>query len=345
MWTEVYAWTRFRPWIIQQLVNLTGRSLAILFAAYAAFAWLCYWAAGEEAIYASATDFIYFLIVTTSTVGYGDMSPETVAGKWVTLLYVIPAGLGLFAIVIGQLAGFAASIWRAGITGKRGVNVKDHIVILGWNGQRTLDLIRMIQHGKEPSQSIVLCVRPEMENPLPSEIGFVRTETFTNPATAEKLNLRHAKTILVDNPEDDITLSATLYCSGLNTNAHILAYFHDEALVGLAKQHCPNVECIPSVSAEMMAKAAIDPGSSSLHHELLSTDKGMTQYALQYPTDLDGCLVRDLFDKFKSDYNATIIGLINPNGPTQLNPTLETQVESGARLFYIADDRITNIQW
>ena len=46
---------------------------------------------------------IYFSVMTISTVGYGDFSPETVAGKIFTIAYVI-AGLGVFVAMATAVA-------------------------------------------------------------------------------------------------------------------------------------------------------------------------------------------------------------------------------------------------
>lgn len=48
-------------------------------------------------------DSIYFSVITLTTVGYGDFSPQTVAGKLFTVLYLI-IGLGVFATYISMMA-------------------------------------------------------------------------------------------------------------------------------------------------------------------------------------------------------------------------------------------------
>ncbi len=338
-------WLNLRRWVFQNFNRLTGRNLLILFSSYVFISWALYWLADEGAIYGSFTDFIYYLVVTASTVGYGDMSPETPLGKWLTLIFVIPAGLSLFAIVVGRIAGIMVDYWRSGITGNRGLSVENHIVILGWNGQRTLNLVRMLQHDVKQQKDIILCVRPKMENPLPGEVEFIRTETFTDSIAMEKACLSKATTILIDNPEDDITLSTALYCARVNPSAHMLAYFNDDSLSDLLQHHCPNVECIPSVSVEMMAKAAVDPGSSQLHHELLATNHGMTQYAIVYPEGAEPCQIDSIFARLKTDFDATLIGVMPSDGTMQLNPPLNTPVAPGDTIFYIAEQRITTMSW
>lgn len=337
-------WLLFQKWAIRNFAQLNGRNLLLTLLGYGAISWLLLTLAGEQALTGSLTDFIYYLLVTASTVGYGDMSPTTTAGKWIAALLVIPGGLGLFAMAIGRAASLFIHYWKSGLMGKRSLNVNNHILILGWNEQRTLQLIKMLQHEEKNRRSIVLCVRPEMENPLPGEIEFVRVASFTDQESMAKAGIESANCILIDNPEDDITLSAALFCASKNPEAHLLAYFHDEALSQLLKQHCPNAECIPSVSVEMLAKAAVDPGSSGLHHELLSTTKGMTQYSVIYPDNAVTTSIEALFSTFKHHHEATLIAIDTGNG-VELNPSLQRVVPPGAKLFYISDERVPQFQW
>lgn len=49
--------------------------------------WLLYAANENELI--NSVDFFYWLAVTASTVGYGDLSPVTSAGKLIVAIYVL----------------------------------------------------------------------------------------------------------------------------------------------------------------------------------------------------------------------------------------------------------------
>ncbi|MCG9578660.1 ion channel [Vibrio tubiashii] len=337
-------WLTFRKWLNSNIFNLSNRNLALLLVIYVAASWVLLRASSERALTDDPSTFLYFLMVTASTVGYGDHSPETAMGKWVVILFVIPGGLSLFAALIGRLAAGMVEYWRAGILGKRRIGVENHIVLLGWNGQRTMHLIRMLQHEEEGKRPIVLCSRSDIENPLPGEIGFVKVNSYTDSQEMEKAAIERASCIVVDNLEDDITLSAALYSANINPNAHLLAYFKDEALSNLLSQHCPNAECIPAVGAEMLAKAAVDPGSSALHQELLASTRGMTQYSTTYPSEQKTIKVEDAFQFMKRDYQATLIALDVGQG-IELNPELEKEILPGAKIFYIADERIEGFDW
>ncbi|MGD8230788.1 potassium channel family protein [Vibrio sp. TRT 1302] len=337
-------WLTFKKWLNSNLFNLSNRNLALLVVAYIVVSWTLLSLSGEHALTSEPSTFIYFLMVTASTVGYGDHSPQTSLGKWIVVLLVIPGGLTLFAALIGRLAAGAVDYWRAGVLGKRRVGVENHILLLGWNGQRTIHLIRMLQHEEEGKRPIVLCSRSDIENPLPGEIGFVKVTSYTDTQEMEKAAIDKAGCIVVDNLEDDITLSAALYSANVNPSAHLLAYFKDEALSRLLSQHCPNAECIPAVGAEMLAKAAVDPGSSALHQELLASTRGMTQYSTVYPQSMSPIKVELAFDYMKRHFHSTLIALDVGKG-IELNPDLEREIVAGSKIFYIADERIENFEW
>ena len=336
---------KLRKIVARHFMEMRWYSLVLATVFYVVSSWLLLVLCNEKAL-TQADNFIYWLLVTGSTVGYGDYSPETTAGKWLVALYIIPFGLGLFGILLGRLAAFFSYQWRKGVRGLSQMNHSNHIVIIGWNESRTLQLIRLLQHeishGQE--QDIVLCVVADVENPLPDEIGFVKVMSFTHDEDMQRANISEAATIILDNPDDDTTLATALYVSSKNPNAHIIAYFKHENMGELLRKHCPKVECAPSVAVELIAKSAMDPGSSALHHQLLNVHDGMTQYSAQVGGDKP-LTVEQAFMGLKKHYDATLIAIAECNADVQLNPSWEQKLSLGDCVYYIADERICDIDW
>jgi voltage-gated potassium channel len=316
---------------------------------YAASSWLLLYAVGEQDLLESH-DFAYWLVVTSSTVGYGDMSPVTSAGKWVVALYIIPMGLSIFALLLGRIAAWVGKQWQRGANGLNALNLENHVLIIGWNGKRTLQLIKLLLIEKANAThnpDIVLCVRADIENPMPSKIDFVKVQSFNNDEDMDRACIETASTIIIDNPQDDMTMTTALYCSKRNPKAHKVAYFDDESLVGLLQKHCPEIECTPSVAVEMLAKSAFDPGSSLLHHDLLDVYEGQAQFSTTIPEHAANITVESVFMALKRRYNATFIGYAEHNNfhNIAVNPSLDDELHAGDKVFYIADKRINDIDW
>jgi voltage-gated potassium channel len=313
---------------------------------YGLSSWLLLSYAGETSL--TGKDFLYWLLVTASTVGYGDLSPETNLGKSITAFYIIPFGLGMFALTVGKFAAFSAFQWRKGVMGLKDLDLQNHIVVVGWNEQRTLPLLKLLRTETQQNlnRDICLCVAEEMENPIPGTIEFVRALTLNDADELERASITEASTIIIDCARDDQTLSAALNIYNLNASAHMIAYFRDESLSKLLKQHCPTAECTPSVSTEMMVKTAMDPGSSILHHELLNATTGMTQYSIIMPENLPEISVRDLYVPLKENYGATLIAVdLDNDGKPEVNPTLEKRIKPGCAIYYIAENRLKDLDW
>ncbi|MFV0301364.1 MAG: potassium channel family protein, partial [Paracoccus sp. (in: a-proteobacteria)] len=76
-------------------------------------------------------DSIYFSVITISTIGYGDITPKTDAGKVITIFYVL-CGLGLFVATASAIADTIISNARAhrdgkGLTRRVEDSIKDRI--------------------------------------------------------------------------------------------------------------------------------------------------------------------------------------------------------------------------
>jgi len=335
--------------MLQHFSQMRWFVLVGLLTFYTLSSYLLLYLAGETALL-NIHDFFYWLVVTGSTVGYGDMSPVTPAGKLVVSLYVIPLGLSIFGLVLGRIASWVSTQWQKGAKGLNILDVKNHILVLGWNGKRTEQLIKLLLIEKENSldnPDIVLCVRADISNPFPGVIEFVKVDTFNKDEDMDRACVSEAATILIDNPEDDMTMTSSLYCSQRNKEAHKVAYFEDESLVQLLQKHCPEIECTPSVAVEMLAKSAFDPGSSLLHHDLLDVYEGQAQFSTTLPDTVKSISAETLFFRLKSAYDAIFIGVAKGHDihKISVNPPLTTTLQAGDKIFYIAEHRINDIDW
>ena len=343
------SWIKLRRLMLRHFSESRWYTIVLITLIYALMSWSLLSAAGEQALI-SQVEFVYWLAVTASTVGYGDLSPVTTAGKVIVALFVIPVGLSIFAMVIGRIAAWVSDQWKKGLTGMKTLHINNHILVIGWNEKKTMLLLDLLLKEREDlavKPDIVLCVKADINNPLPGQIEFVHVESFNSDIDMDRACVADAGVILIDNPSDDVTLTTALYCTKRNPDAHQVAYFSDDSLVSLLQTHCPNVECTPSVAVEMLAKSVFDPGSSMLHHDLISVDAGQAQFSVSLPEDCEPLTVGQLFINMKKHYDAIFIGFA-PGGVYKnmvLNPDSAVAVSANDTIFYIASARMTDIDW
>ena len=331
---------RFRHLLVRLIHKTSAWAALAALLFYLVSSWLMMRLAGETDLVALDT-FFYWIVVTASTVGYGDYSPSSPLGKLLTALWIIPAGLSLFALVVTRIGLLIQSLVFRGRKGLLMLKHSHHTLIIGWNGSRTLRLIELLLAKQDAHQeALVLCVTDDMENPLPGRIDFVRAESFTHPESMQRAGITSAARIIIDTDQDDVTVTTALFCADINPAAHKTAYFQQESLADLLRAHCPKVEVIPSVAVEMLARSSLDPGSSLLHKQLLDSTDGMTQYSIPYSGD--DTRIEPLFRHFKQQLAATLIGVQPVDCEhMNLNPDLNQTVRSGDTLFYIAAKRLT----
>jgi voltage-gated potassium channel len=337
---------RLRKLLYNNFKQMKWQGLLLSLLIYMLVCWLALYSLDESDLVGS--NFFYWLVVTASTVGYGDLSPATPGGKLFTAFFAIPIGLSLFALTVGKVAAFSAYQWRKGIMGMKALNLDAHILVIGWDPQRTPQLLRLllIEARQHLGRTLCLCVSDDIENPLPGDIEFVRVSAYNAQGDMQRACIDSASNIIIDCARDDSTLAAALYSHSRNPKAHTIAYFRDESLSQLLRHHCPNIECTPSVAVELMVKAAMDPGSSALHRQLLSADEGMTQYSVRYPDGFEPISIRRLYTPLKEQYQATLIAVdLEADGQPEVNPPLEQLLHPGALIYYIAPVRIREFNW
>jgi voltage-gated potassium channel len=311
--------------------------------------------AKEEAL-ARPDNFLYYYIVTTSTVGFGDFSPQTLAGKLIVSIFQIPFGLALFGAFLGKIGQSITILLRRHMTGEKSfATMHNHILIFGWNPQRTPKIIdHILGDLKREERIILLCVKDQIEHPFPenAEVAFAKLQSFTNIDELKRVGIAQADRVIVDGSDDNETFTTALRLSKMvNADCHISTYFNDETKVEMLREHCENVECSVSRSVEMLVRSIQDPGSSRIQEELLSTLKGDTQFSVQVPSNFafSGIEFIKLFSTFKMQYNATVLGIAdNRVGDGMLlNPAGHVLVKPGQIVHYIAKQRLLgdDIAW
>lgn len=306
---------------------------------WAAMAWF-----GEEKL-AAPEIFPYFYATVAFTVGFGDFSPSTTAGRYFAALWLMPGGIALLASMIGKTSSVLADRWQRGLYGKRiYADMEQHTLLVGWNGHesdRIVDLL--LQEADSAGREIVIVDAALETNPRPDHARFVRLTTLANPSGYERASVVNARRIIIDAPTDEQTLAAAFAVRAAGGKAHVVAHFDREESAALLKRHHPEVECTTPVQAELIVRASHDIGASCVALEMLSIADGPTQYSVALPASAVASRYGDHLARLRRHHRATLLGYALPDAPYKaiLNAEDDALVPPGATLFYVASRRIT----
>ncbi|MGV3466761.1 MAG: potassium channel family protein [Heyndrickxia sp.] len=137
---------------------------------------------------------IWWAVITTATVGYGDVYPVTVKGRILGILLVL-TGAGVVSAYFASIAASTIRIQNAAVKGTKMFKGKDHIIVVGWNGRSKNVIDQWLDLNKY--QSIVLIDESLEQNPYPThQVHFVKGKASVDE-TLRKASLKSAKYILI----------------------------------------------------------------------------------------------------------------------------------------------------
>jgi voltage-gated potassium channel len=289
-----------------------------------------------EADLQPAVAFTYWYATTASTVGYGDLSPKSDAGRLLAAFWVMPGAIALFTTAIARAFAGLSQRWRRRRMGQGDYSaMHGHVVLVGHDPARTPRMVAEL--AADGRRDIVLVATEELPGDDPA-FRYVRAASLMAPEDLARAGIATAARIVVFAPSDAETLAATLAVTALNANAHVVCFLRDADTARLLHAHCPAVEVVVTPTVELVVKALSDPGSSRLLAQLAShTDAGATLYALR--SDRKGG-----FDELAAGLRTRGAVLVASCPADESMPLfdLDRRIAAGDRLFYVARERLAS---
>lgn len=283
----------------------------------------------------------YYYMTTATTIGYGDLSPSSTAGRYIVAFLLMPGAVALFAAILTKTSASLLLFWKRHLMGKMSYDMRGHTVLVGWRGAESARLVQLLlSDTATDDEGIVLVAEGLGENPLPEQMRFVAVESYADSAGYGRAALAQAGRVIVHTSTDDQALAAVLAIKANRPSCHVVAHFDSSSALHLVQAHHPDVECTRPLTAEIIARAAQDPGSSLVTLDVLSaSDNGTTQFSIEVPP---GChdTIGELAVRFRHT-GAILLGYRATAASTPLiNPALTTEVGPGSTLYYLRGTRL-----
>lgn len=200
-------------------------------------------------------DAVYWVIVTITTVGYGDFTPKTIGGR-ITFVLVALGGIGTIAYVIEQLVSFSTMSTLKKLFGSGAVKMKKHTIIVGWN-TKAEEAIKELRNENEK----FLVVGSELNHAELNarEIPHIRGDP-TKMETLNRCGIEDAKTMIIPIENDSETIMIALAARKLNPGIKIVATCeareHVEMMRGAGIAH---IISHAEISGRLLAHAVTEP--------------------------------------------------------------------------------------
>lgn len=291
--------------------------------------------------------FFYFWVVSSSTVGYGDLSPVTQGGRLFVSL-MIPSALILFSMTLTKFGKSALHSFHMVQKGMVNLtNMNNHILIMGYQASRTEEIISIIlsDDKREPRDIVVVCDTP-IDNPFLNnpEIIFCKLDDMIKVENLAKCGLPQAHKIIVDSGDDNTNYVRSARYARMSPKTHITTSISNTTLADDLSDAHKNIDVIVDYSEELTVRAMQDRGTSRVFNELLDGRVGQNIYVTKI-LPIKGQCVRYMKESLASKHGASVFAIAKDEmGKTlQINPPQNLELNGARDLFvyYIHTRRLS----
>ncbi len=218
-------------------------------------------------------DAFYFTLITSSTVGYGDIGPETEVAMLFTMSVVV-LGVASFGIAIGALVGPAI---QARISKTLGIMtdseldlLEDHILVLGY-GDLTEPIVNELHEADR--QFLVVTQDQNAASDLSDRDIRVLTANPSDEEPLRRAKIENARAVLVATDDDAQDAMAVLTARELRPDVRIVTAATDrENTRKLKRAGADDVISLSELGGHLLVQSALGENESPVVSRLLETE-------------------------------------------------------------------------
>jgi voltage-gated potassium channel len=274
---------------------------------------------------------IYWLVVTSTTTGYGDIIPTTLFGKALNIA-VMSLSLVFMAILTATIASRLVERRLLEGKGMKEVNLRDHVVLCGWNlnAEKVLEAIfrESVERKSEKAVKDVVLINELPEDQITEvlykfrkfNIKYVRGD-FSQETVQKRANIKNARmlVILADGSinsgfirADERALLAALAARSLNPGLKIAAELvAPDNLSHLSRAGVDTIVLYGAHHDFLLSRAVTAPGLTYAAQNLLNITSGSMFCHAPVPGHLVDHDFREACEYLREKNHGLVIGVIS----------------------------------
>lgn len=284
---------------------------------------------GNNSKITSFFDAFWYTIVTVTTIGYGDITPATTAGRIIAVVIML-GGVVSFGAVSGKIASVLVERQQKRNRGFAQLKKKrDHLVLCGWKPEMESIIAGILASNPDmtPSDIVLVTGAPEaVLFPVLSNRQFqgimYGNGDFTEEETLTRANIERADKVLVLSDYsrdyslmemDSRTVLAVLVIKKLNRTCYVVAELLDEKFKKhLESEHCDEIILSRHYEQKLLASASSGTGMSHVLNSMFGDRHGLS--VIPVPKEFIMRPFEELCAHFDRTGAGIVIGLLENTG-------------------------------
>lgn len=280
----------------------------------------------------SVSDAIYMVVITLSTVGFGEVQPLSTEGRILTS-FLILAGVGNFAFILGAFSQLLVEGKFFQIIGSRRVlktisKLKDHCVVCGYGRIGSVVAKEIVAEGQDV---VVIENDPEAIHLLQEEGTLYIEGDATSDEVLVQAGIANAKSLITALSEDAANVYVVLSAREMNQGLYIVSRASSHQRVSKLKQAGADSVILPNhIGGLRLAQSVLRPTVTSfmeLANRRTTLDIQMEELTIRKGSTLVG---KDLIEsELRPKFNLIVIAIKKQGQDMIFNPDGRTVLEAG----------------
>jgi voltage-gated potassium channel len=205
----------------------------------------------------SFVDLLYFIMISLSTVGYGDIVPVTERARLIDAIILTPTRLIVWVVFVGTAFEL---FFHKGLERIRMMRLQrqltGHVIVCGYGHSGRTAVAELVSRGTAPDQVLVVDADDVMLKSA-AEAGYAGLRgDATMQRTLEDAGIGRAAAIIVATGRDDTSALVVLTVRQLNPRIRVIVTVREEENGSLLRQAGADITVVPSrIAGYLLADA------------------------------------------------------------------------------------------